>query len=113
MNQMTQVCGPVLRPNNSTSAGWVNYTFTTPFTWDGVSNLVVTIFVNQHGGSHSSSGFYGYSTQSNATRTIDRYRDGTAYTTSNATSGSGNGTSAYRPSISFSSYDCQQSATCV
>ena len=113
MNQMTKVLGPVVRPNNSSSVGWVNYTFTTPFTWDGVSNLVVTIFVNQHGGSHSNSGFYGYSTQSNATRTIYRYRDGTAYTADNCTSGTGNGTSVYRPSVSFSGYGCLQTATCA
>lgn len=113
MSQMTKVCGPVLRPNNSTSQGWVNYPFTTTFMWDGVSNLVVTIFVNQHSGSQSSSGFYGYATSAGATRTIYRYRDATAYTVDNCTSGSSNSTSTYRPSISFSGYGCQQSASCA
>lgn len=106
---MTQVYHGV---RNTTDVGTIEYYFTTPFVWDGTSNLVVSSFVNQpSGSSHSSSGFNAYSTNCSATRSIYAYRDGTAYTTSSLT-GSSSSTSAYRPNISFIK-PCDTTATCA
>ena len=106
------VYGPADHPLNT--SGTVHYTFTTPFQWDGTSNIVITTMMNQpNGASHSSSGFYGYCTSAGATRTIYRYQDGTQYTPANSMSGSGNGTSSYRPSITIYTLGCLTHAECA
>ena len=111
---MTHVYGPVVRPATAASAGWQYYEFDTVFVWDGVSNIVLTTFVNQSGSSQSSSGFYGWSTQDTATRTVYRYRDSNPYTYDGApTEGSNGGTSSYRPSVSFRISGCLQSLNCA
>lgn len=97
----------------TSDVGTFEYIFTTPFIWDGVSNVVVSSFVNQpSGASHSSSGFYGGSDNSGATRTIYGYKDNTAYTLSNLTTNNGTNVSPYRPTVSFI-LPCVDSATCV
>ena len=106
---MTQVYSGL---RNTTDVGTIEYYFTTPFVWDGVSNIVLSSFVNQPAGvSHSSSGFYGYSTNCGATRSIYSYKDGTAYTASTLNTGS-TYTSSYRPNVSFIK-PCDTLATCV
>lgn len=106
------VYGPAAHPLNTT--GTVHYDFTTPFSWDGSSNIVITTMMNQpNGASHSSSSFYGYSTNLGVARTIYRYQDGTQYTPANSTGGSGSGTSTYRPTITFYSFGCLTPATCA
>jgi len=105
------VYGPASHPLNT--SGTVHYNFTTPFMWDGSSSIVITTMMNQpNGSSHSSSGFYGYSTSSSATHTIYHYQDGQQYTPANATAGSG-GSSTYRPSITFYTLGCSQYDTCA
>ena len=107
---MTQVYSGT---RTTADVGTIEYYFTTPFVWDGVSNIVVSSFVNQPSGvSHSSSGFYGYSTNCGSTRTIYGYKDGTAYTMSNLTTNSSTSTSSYRPNIQFIK-PCDTTATCV
>ena len=106
---MTQVYSGT---RTTADVGTIEYYFTTPFVWDGVSNIVVSSFVNQPSGvSHSSSGFYGYSTNCGSTRTIYGYKDGTAYTMSNLTTNSSTSTSSYRPNIQFIK-PCDTTATC-
>ncbi|MBR3412348.1 MAG: fibronectin type III domain-containing protein [Bacteroidales bacterium] len=105
------VYGPASHPLNT--SGTVHYEFTQPFMWDGSSSLIITTMMNQpNGASHSSSGFYGYSTSGSYTRTIYRYQDGTQYTPSNSTSGNG-GTSTYRPTITIYTLGCSQFDTCA
>lgn len=98
---------------NTSDVGTIEYVFTTPFIWDGVSNIVVSSFVNQPTGvSHSSSGFLAYATNAGVTRSIYGYKDGTAYTISNLTTNSGTSTSTFRPNIQFL-VPCDTNATCA
>jgi len=108
---MTQVYSGI-RP--TTHVGVTEYLFSTPFVWDGVSNLVLSSFVNQPSGSnHTSSGFYGYSTNAGATRSIYSYRDNSPYTVAGLTTiTSTRSTSSYRPNVSFIT-PCDSLATCV
>ena len=108
---MTQVYSGI-RP--TTHVGVTEYYFTTPFVWDGVSNLVLTSFVNQPSGvNHSSSGFYGYSTNIGTTRSIYSYRDNSPYTVAGLTSITNtHSTSTYRPNVSFI-MPCDTLSTCV
>jgi len=95
------------------TSGAVTYHLTTPFFWDGTSNLVITTTMNQPTGvSQSSSGFYGYSTSGTGTRTMYAYRDGSAYDGANPASVSGSNTSSYRPSITLRSATCTDYADC-
>ena len=96
------------------TSGAVTYHLTTPFYWDGTSNLVITTTMNQPTGiSQSSSGFYGYSTSGSGTRTMYAYRDSNPYDGSNPSIVSGSNTSSYRPSITLRSATCTEVASCV
>ena len=104
-SNLTQVYGPAVHPTGT--SGQVEYTFTTPFTWDGTSNIVVSTFMNQYNGSTGSSGFTAIGGAAGATRSLYRYRDSYAYTPeyietnqngANATYGS---TSSSRPNVTF------------
>ena len=107
---MTQVYSGL---RTTADVGTIEYHFTTPFVWDGVSNIVVSSFVNQpSGSSHFSSGFYGYSTNCGTARTIYAYKDNSAFTTSNLSSYSNATTSTYRPNIQFIKA-CDSNATCA
>ncbi|MCR5423906.1 MAG: fibronectin type III domain-containing protein [Bacteroidales bacterium] len=101
LSNQTLVYGPAAHPLNT--SGTVEYMFTTPFIWDGVSNIVVTDFMNQPSGtSQSNSGFYSVSTYNNtAYRCMYARRDNTAYTASAVASLSANGRSYYRSNITF------------
>ena len=97
----TLVYGPTLRPTTGT-AGEQEYTFTTPFTWDGTSNIVVSTFINQHGGSQTGSGFNSYSTNSGMTNmAMWKYRDSQAFTESEVDGLTASSRSGYRASIKF------------
>ncbi|MBP5541521.1 MAG: fibronectin type III domain-containing protein, partial [Bacteroidales bacterium] len=111
---MTLCYGPTVRSTSGTS-GWIDYTFTTPFVWDGTSNIILSTFMNQSGSSQSSSGFYGYSTNSGRTgASVYRYMDSNPFTASSCTSqGSAGSTSTYLPSISFVTDGCAQYGTCA
>ena len=112
--QLTEVCHAVPRSNDNSSVGWITYNFTTPFYWDGTSNIVIAFFVNQRGGNQSSSGFYAYSTATSPTRSgasVYRYKDNSPFTVSNQTA-SNSGTSSYLPSISFHTSQCLQYSNC-
>ena len=88
------------------TSGVNTYTFTTPFYWDGVSNLVVTTMVNQPAGvSQAYSNFYGYNTNCGYTRTLYRYRDYSPYTVSELGSLTNIYSSSYRPDIALSACD--------
>lgn len=105
------VYGPADHPLNT--SGSVHYTLTTPFQWDGASNIVITTMMNQpNGASHYTSSFYGYSTSAGATRTIYRYQDNTQFTPANSNGGN-SGTSSYRPSITIYAMGCLTSAECA
>ena len=104
------VYGPAAHPLNT--SGTVHYDFSTPFEWDGSSNIVLTMMMNQpNGANHTTSQFYGYSTSAGATRSIYHYQDNTQFTPSNCMTGSG-GISTYRPSITFYSLGCLVRDTC-
>ncbi len=96
------------------TSGKVSYTLSTPFVWDGTSNIVVTTFMNQPEDSyHNYSSFYGYSTYYYDTyRTLYSYKNETAYSTTNYTKYSGIRRSEYRPNITFI-IDCPDSVDCI
>ena len=112
---LTQVTAPIVRTNTSDNVGWVQYQFTTPFYWDGSSNIVLATFMNQYPSSQSSSGFYGYSFSSGrAGSSIYRYKDSSPFTADNCMStGNSSGATSYLPSISFLHNDCMQYGTCA
>lgn len=115
VTQLTEVCHAVPRPNDNSSVGWITYQFTTPFYWDGTSNILIAFFVNQRGSNQSSSGFYGYSTATSPSRSgasSYRYKDSNPFTAANQQTYSGSGTSSYLPSISFHASECLQHSTC-
>ena len=89
------------------TSGVQTYAFSTPFYWDGVSNLVVTTIMNQPPGvSQMFSYFYGYSTYSGgAVQTLYKYRDNTPFSVLDLPSLTSIYNSSYRPNISFSACD--------
>ncbi len=95
------------------TSGTVHYDFDAPFNWNGTDNLVITTFMNQPtGASHSSSSFYGLSTDCGTDRTVYGYQDGTQFTTTAYSSGYFN-SSSYRPTITLYSGICESLETCV
>ena len=97
------------------TSGTVTYTLSTPFVWDGHSNICVTTTMNQPtGASHTSSGFYGYSTATSpsAYRTMYKYQDSSPINGANITVSPSN-RSYNRPNINFHSETCLQQATCA
>ena len=100
VGDLTLVYGPqrLSYPGN----WWYRYEFETPFVWDGISNIIVGVITNQPTGySHSSSsGWSTYGTYTGDYKSIYRYRDGSAYTVSDLSTGNG-GRSTYRPNINF------------
>ena len=107
----TLVYGPTVRPTTGTS-GKLDYIFTTPFYWDGSSNIVITTFVNQYGGNQSSSGFNSYSTNSGMTNmAMYKYRDSQAFTESEVDGLTASSRTGYRISTTFLS-PCNTDVTC-
>ena len=89
------------------TSGVQTYAFSTPFYWDGVSNLVVTTIMNQPPGvSQIFSYFYGHSTYSGgAVQTLYKYRDNTPFSIADLPNLTSIYNSQYRPNISFSACD--------
>ncbi|MBR3725372.1 MAG: fibronectin type III domain-containing protein, partial [Bacteroidales bacterium] len=94
------------------TSGTVTYTLSTPFVWDGTSNIVITTFMNQPVGySHTSSEFNGISSNCGDYRTLYSYKDRSAYTTSNYTTYTRLERTTYRPNITL--IICDSTATCA
>ena len=107
----TLVYGPTVRPTTGT-AGKIDYIFSTPFYWDGSSNIVLTTFVNQYGGSQSSSGFYSYTTNSGLSNmAMWKYRDSQAFTEGEVDGLTASSRSGYRVSTTFLA-PCNADVTC-
>lgn len=98
-------------PHPTGTTGTVNYTFTRPFHWDGGSNIVLTVIMNQDGTSQSSSSFYGISSPTADYTTMYTYRDQTAYDT-NSVPSSVSSRLACVPNITFM-MPCDSNATCA
>lgn len=102
-NQMTQVCGPLVRGANE-GEGAFTYNFTTPFEWDGTSNLVVGILSNQPDGTSqsTSSSFTPQYTSTSYKSVVACYQDGTQLTVSDPFASASNTTTlTYRPNVTF------------
>ena len=106
------VYGPANHPMNT--SGWQHYDFTTPFNWDGVSSIIITTFMNQNGGSQTTStGLTGYYVSA-ANRARYRYKDSSPFTLADvATTGTAASTYTYRAAIHFYTGDCMTEATCA
>lgn len=104
IGDLTLVYGPTLL---SYEAGWREYTFETPFVWDGTSNIVVGVLSNS---THSSA--TGWSARGTSTspdyRTIYRYRDNTPIDVDDLASVTSGSRSTTRPNIQF----CFEPKTC-
>ncbi len=103
-------------PHPTGTSGSVTYQLTTPFVWDGSSNICITTTMNQPAGaSHSSSGFYGKSTQTSPQvyRTMYKYQDSSPLDGSNPAGVSPSSRSYYRPNITLSTSGCSQYGTCA
>ncbi|MBQ2508697.1 MAG: fibronectin type III domain-containing protein [Bacteroidales bacterium] len=111
-NLQQQVYGPAPHPTGT--SGWQHYEFSSPFIWDGVSNLIITTFMNQPQGvsQTSSSGLKGYYTTA-ANKARYRYKDSQAFTLSTYNTGSGASNYNYRASIHFYQQECAVPATCA
>lgn len=103
-------------PHPTGTSGSVTYQLATPFVWDGSSNICITTTMNQPAGaSHSSSGFYGKSTQTSPQvyRTMYKYQDSSPLDGSNPAVVSPSSRSYYRPNITLSTSGCSQYGTCA
>ena len=110
-NNQLQVYGPALHPMNTT--GWQHYDFTTPFMWDGTSSIIVTTFMNQTGGSQSSStGLTGYYVSA-SNKARYRYKDSSPFTLTDFNSGNAGSTYSYRAAIHFYQGECMTMASCA
>ncbi len=105
VSTLTLVYGPVTT-TNATRADSPVYTFSSPFVWDGTSNIIITTFMNQcdcANNSNTGSSFQakGSTTSVGDYRALCRYRDSNPYDATNySTSGYGNRAN-YRPNIVF------------
>lgn len=104
IGDLTLVYGPTLL---SYEAGWREYTFETPFVWDGTSNIVVGMLSNSTDGSSTGWSARGTSTSPDY-RTIYRYRDNTPIDIDNLSAVSSGLRSTTRPNIQF----CFEPKTC-
>ena len=110
-NQQTQVYGPALHPMNT--SGWQHYDFTTSFNWDGSSSIIITTFMNQSGGSQTTStGLTGYYVSAANTARY-HYKDSNPFTLADYNSGNAASTYSYRAAIHFYQGECSVSAICA
>ena len=96
---LTLSYGPTL---NSYESGWREYELSTPFVWDGTSNIVVGMLSNST--QSTASGWDAQGTSVSANRTIFHYKDNTPIDVDNlsATMNSYNhGSSNTRPNVKF------------
>lgn len=96
---LTLSYGPTL---NSYESGWREYELSTPFVWDGTSNIVVGMLSNST--QSTASGWDAQGTSVSANRTIFHYKDNTPIDVDNlsATMNTYNhGSSSTRPNVKF------------
>lgn len=92
---LTLVYGPTL---NSYQSGWREYELTTPFVWDGTSNIVVAMLSNSNASSANGWSVRGTSQGTGNYRTVYRYQDNTEIDINNLASAYGNRSNT-RPNI--------------
>ena len=115
-DDMVEVCsedlvyGPAVHPGGT--SGTVHYTFARPFTWDGVSNIVVTSVMNAAEGVVMPAYFSGHSTAASGYKSLFRYRNSFPLPARD-TNGYGVGRSSYRPSVKFYMSGCAEWEACV
>ncbi|MBR3413532.1 MAG: fibronectin type III domain-containing protein [Bacteroidales bacterium] len=97
---------PVYTGHMNCTTGWNHFEFTTPFSYDGSSNLLIVIHDNSGSYNGTAYTFYAHSATGKG-----RYvqNDGSAY---NITSVSGGSSVSYRVNMRIYSGDCQTMATC-
>ena len=95
---LTPVYGPEVR---TYAAGWQTYELSSPFVWDGVSNIIVGMLSNQDGvsGAGTSTGWQNYGTAQPEDRTIYCYQDNTVIDPDDLSSVTYNGRSTLRPNV--------------
>ncbi|MCQ2294299.1 MAG: fibronectin type III domain-containing protein, partial [Bacteroidales bacterium] len=96
------------------TTGTVHYDLDAPFNWNGTDNVVLTTFMNQPAGqSHTSSGFYGLSTNTSSNTTTYAYQDYNPFTVANATTSGNHYLSNYRPTVTFYTGQCGELESCI
>ena len=110
LSEQTLVYATAPHPLNT--SGTVQYDLQNTFVWDGVSNIVVTDFMNQPTGvNQSNSGFYSVSTTTSPVyRCMYLRKDNSQYTTEQV-SGTASGRTYLRSDITFIR-PCNTSVTC-
>ena len=89
--------------------GWRTYTLTTPFVWDGVSNIVVGVLTNHNGSNTTtSSGWSTNGTTLTASRTAYRYQDSKVIDPDNLGAVSYGSVSSTRPNTKFAHVELKQ-----
>ena len=106
--QMTAVWSGTV---NYANDGWVDFDFTTPFAYDGSSNLLV--YIDDHTGNYSS-GNTAYGDNLPGGR-VSRYiyRDGNAYDPYNPSSAGAGTALNFRSHMIFSGYACGSQSNCA
>lgn len=104
----TKVYGPA--EHNGAISGEVEYAFTEPFVWDGVSNIVLVTTVNQTTSSTGSTGFNAKGSDIGVARAIYKYKDSYPYDLdpSKTTDATNKYTTTSRANVHF----CQVSDAC-
>ncbi|MCR5822777.1 MAG: fibronectin type III domain-containing protein, partial [Bacteroidales bacterium] len=100
--QMTKVysSGTAITPTE----GWHRYEFSTPFVWDGVSNLVLGAVVDEpEGGGHTGYNYWYFTATAATNKTVARYADGSMmFDTINPSPTQNSATTYnYRPNVKF------------
>lgn len=106
---LNQVFGPVTYPSSAvTTTGWFKHTFTAPFMWDGVSNILLDVCHDNGNNNWSSTWNIYYGNPTGVTiRSIYQYSDTQSGLMCSTTTGMSNGTAM--PNIKIEA--CSQNAT--
>lgn len=106
---LQQVFGPVTYPSSAvTSTGWFKHTFTAPFMWDGVSNILLDVCHDNGNNNYNSTWNVYYGNPTGPTvRSIYQYSDTQSGLMCSTTTGYTNGTAI--PNMKFEA--CSQNAT--
>ena len=95
------------------TSGWQHYELTTPFAWDGASNIMITTFMNQSGGNqNNSTGLNGYYVSAPNTAAY-RYKDNVAFTIEDINTGTAGTSYGYRAAIHFYYNSCNGHLACA
>ena len=110
-SQQQLVYGPAVHPMNT--SGWQHYDFSVPFSWDGISSIIITTFMNQSGAAQTNStGLTGYYVSA-SNKARYRYKDSSPFSLTDYNSGSAGSNYSYRAAIHFYSAECATLATCA